>query len=619
MGCLKRYTKPVDGTIPIPALLYDDEDLLTSQEGLGIYDGTQKSLRHQSGTVHATTHRLFYIDNSHPGSRSFALDLSHISRTEHYAGLFTSSPKVTLHLHSIASAGPSSGTDAVGNLSPSEDAFGTWECEVCSHKNPPGLSPAASSVCSLCGVPRSSVKPPIAAPIPSKAKASITSSHHLSTSLPSSSANLLALGSSVPPSAGEVRGENGEVSCPACTFLNHPSIPACEICGTSLPRLRNSINGHLPAKSAPSSRPTSPFDNDDDDDDSDLGDEGIRMIRLSFRKGGDKAFYAVMRRGLLSKGWESKGRRDGTTASTPRPNPGGISQSGINGLLQTVNTTATAAKTNMNDALQDLEALMVKAKDMVHLAEELNERLTAINAASSSATSTAAASASSGPNPVEPEEATFIRSSLSQLGLQMANAPVTLDMIRDERKWVEELARELAGVLQSGNGGTGKRQGVWDAKLQKDGGMMGRRGIVGLDEIWGGWNRARGVALIPPSTFLQVLPVLPAYTSPPIHMRTFVNSGISVLHTPPYTKAAFASRMVSLITLSGPRTTVEVAHEERLPIGLVQDMVDEVEEAGEICRDGGSGGGGGGIGVDGTEVWWCVNAFREYVWDGQVY
>ncbi len=31
----------------------------------------------------------------------------------------------------------------------------------------------------------------------------------------------------------------------------------------------------------------------------------------------------------------------------------------------------------MRDALQDLEALMVKAKDMVRLAAELNEKLTA--------------------------------------------------------------------------------------------------------------------------------------------------------------------------------------------------------------------------------------------------
>lgn len=36
---LQRYTRPVDGTIPVPALLYDDEELLASQENTGIYDG----------------------------------------------------------------------------------------------------------------------------------------------------------------------------------------------------------------------------------------------------------------------------------------------------------------------------------------------------------------------------------------------------------------------------------------------------------------------------------------------------------------------------------------------------------------------------------------------------
>ena len=36
---LKSYTRPIDGTIPVQALLYDDEQLLGSQEGAGIYDG----------------------------------------------------------------------------------------------------------------------------------------------------------------------------------------------------------------------------------------------------------------------------------------------------------------------------------------------------------------------------------------------------------------------------------------------------------------------------------------------------------------------------------------------------------------------------------------------------
>jgi ESCRT-II complex subunit VPS36 len=147
----------------------------------------------------------------------------------------------------------------------------------------------------------------------------------------------------------------------------------------------------------------------------------------------------------------------------------------------------------MSDALQDLEALMIKAKDMVRLAADLNERLTASSTTTttsdpllppSSVGSTSNATSTLVPS-TEPEEATFIRSSLSQLGLQMTNAPVTLDMIRDERVWVEKLARELAGVLQGG--GNEKKSG------RENGGMMRERGIVALDEVWGGWNRARGV------------------------------------------------------------------------------------------------------------------------------
>ena len=123
----------------------------------------------------------------------------------------------------------------------------------------------------------------------------------------------------------------------------------------------------------------------------------------------------------------------------------------------------------MNDALKDLDGLMVKAREMVRLAGDLNERLTAVT--KSNATTGKA----------EPDTATFIRSSLAQLGLQMTDVPVTLDMARDEKRWYEQLARELAGVLQGTAGG---KNGL---------GMMATRGIISLDEVWGGWNRARGV------------------------------------------------------------------------------------------------------------------------------
>lgn len=39
MTVLSLYTSPVDGTIPVTALLYDDERLFASQDDVGLYDG----------------------------------------------------------------------------------------------------------------------------------------------------------------------------------------------------------------------------------------------------------------------------------------------------------------------------------------------------------------------------------------------------------------------------------------------------------------------------------------------------------------------------------------------------------------------------------------------------
>ncbi|KAG5642285.1 hypothetical protein DXG03_003062 [Asterophora parasitica] len=405
---LRRTTKSVDGTIPVQALLYNDEEICATQEGVGMYDGTQKSPNHQAGTVVVTTHRLFYIDARKAYDHSFSLDLSFVTQTDYYAGLFKSSPKVTLHL---------------------------------------------------------------------------------------------------------------------------------------------SGNSY-----------TSTQESDDDDQTSSI-------IKISFRKGGVKEFYAVLKRSLKGKMWESNGIGTSTwsSESTLGTDRGTVGRSGITGILQNVEISAQGRETGMQDALQDLEALMVKAKDMVRLAAELNEKLTAATAETQSFASPV--------SPTEPEEATFIRSSLSQLGLQMSNAPVTLDMIKDERQWTEELARELAQILQGSSSST-----------PKESGMMKSRGIIALDEVWGGWNRARGVALIPPSTFLLVLPQLPLCTDPPIQTRTFA-SGLRVLHTPIYTHAAFSARFSSMLALTGPKTTTQVAQEEGMTLGLSAEMISAVEEDGDICRD----------------------------------
>jgi ESCRT-II complex subunit VPS36 len=205
------------------------------------------------------------------------MDLSVVGQTEYYAGLFKSSAKVTLYISPNVTAP----TDPGSNDGP-DTPFESWECQVCAYRNPPGLSPAAARICGLCGIPRDSVPASTAAPSP----------HQLSSSLPASSSLPSLIPQSTP--SGSHRRQPSTIACPACTFFNHPSLRSCEICGTDLPQPA----APLSMKSAPSSRPASPDPSENDDDDS-----SVRLIKISFRKGGDKAFYGVLRRSLKSKAW----------------------------------------------------------------------------------------------------------------------------------------------------------------------------------------------------------------------------------------------------------------------------------------------------------------------------
>jgi ESCRT-II complex subunit VPS36 len=202
----------------------------------------QKSAHHQSGTVSVTTHRLFYYSAQSPDKYSFSFDLAHTTQTDYYAGLFTSSSKVTLHLGSL---------DDVADTE--DDIADGWECHLCSYRNPPGTSRNAQ-VCALCGVPRSD--PP----------------EHSPSS------------KSLPPSRS-VTPFSSEIACMACTFLNSASSKVCEICGNPLPGTRSGT-----APPSPALKPISGSD--------------PRLIKVSFRKGGDKNFYTILKRSLQGKAWE---------------------------------------------------------------------------------------------------------------------------------------------------------------------------------------------------------------------------------------------------------------------------------------------------------------------------
>lgn len=255
---MKRITS-VDGTIPLQALLWIDEQHLTSQPAVGLYWGAHKAPRHQNGTIHLTSHRLIYQDSQHPARNSLAILLASVNETEYYSGFLTSNPKVTLFFRVDIEVAP-----GTSSLSGPDDEH-EWTCQVCDEKNLGG------DKCKLCGVPKDAID---STPTP------------LASSLPASSSILHT--NSPPPSAQEV-------ACTACTFLNSVYLKACEICGTPLPVSQTRAS----SKSAPISRASSPgMDGYDDPD-----ELNISAFKISFRKGGDKLFYTQLKRSLKSKAW----------------------------------------------------------------------------------------------------------------------------------------------------------------------------------------------------------------------------------------------------------------------------------------------------------------------------
>ena len=148
------------------------------------------------------------------------------------------------------------------------------------------------------------------------------------------------------------------------------------------------------------------------------------------------------------------------------------------GILRTIDLDARDRDEDMQEALSDLEALMARAREMVNLAQSLSAKM-----------ADGATDSASGANggKLDSSEETTVRKSLISLGL--ATPAVTLEMAQDEKDYHLLLAKELGSVLLGRPMGSAQRPST--EPLMVD--AKGRKGIIGLDEIWCLWNRARGV------------------------------------------------------------------------------------------------------------------------------
>lgn len=586
----------------------------------------------QNGQVYLTSHRICYVDKLEPRANSVALELKEVDRYDFYAGFLKSSPKVTivpkpskrssLHNRAISKAGspPRNGSASPGRRDsayrpPSEPApvtTATWVCTICSFSNPipVNFDPQAANAhtplppCLACGI-----KPTLSHVL----KAAITNASNRSPPVaPKPHAPSLALrpklsdptlqptprGSS-PSAAPEGLTPNTDpgaaFQCPRCTFSNHPSLLACEMCGASLvSRNTPSMSAEPSADSIRTLSPGPVLDTQCRN-----GRPGIDVsesVKISFRGGGEKIFHERLKGAMTQRKWllqnappapRGSSRMMEVASSNDGPSEGTSGRAktaGIAGLEQLGLNMRKNNELLIGSAFEDLEALMSSAKEVIALAERLARQ----------------GGANGG---VSAEENAILAESASQLGLITTKDIVGGGGGGSESLYLSELSRNMAEFLADDSRGVLKKEG----------------GIITLVDLWAMFNRARGgVELVSPMDFEKAARLWESLKLP-VRLRTF-RSGVMVVQgrdrTDQTTIRALLAWLQDLHEFPPERdvpwdwhafgrgvTAREAAERFGWSIGVAEEELLMAEEHGALCRE---------EGLEGLKFW------KNYIDTGDV-
>ncbi|KAF3767650.1 Vps36-domain-containing protein [Cryphonectria parasitica EP155] len=614
------FLKQLDLTTALRPAYLPDEVLLFVQDNVGLYEGKYKLPNQQNGQVYLTSHRICYVDKADPRKHSLALDLKDVERYEFYAGFFKSSAKVTLipkptkraSLQSRSPAVPNGGSPRNGTASPvsrsdsprrpaaadPSPAAGTatWVCTICSFSNPvpSNFDPATANAhtplppCLACGIK------PALTHVLKAAISNATSRQVVVAPLPlrprglsGNNNNGLIAGDSNSPDARESSppktssDPDASFQCPRCTFLNHPSLLSCEICGA--PLISHDVPPGLgrPAQSTPTQDRTdspgpvlsygalSAMDNPE-------------SVKISFRGGGEKILYERLKGAITQRKWLLQGAppvpSSNLLAVDANPGSTGPLQPrkktvGIAGLEQRGLELRKNNELVIGSAFEDLEALMASAKEIVALAESFSRQT------------------GGGSGGVSSEASAVLAESATQLGLV-----TTKDIAgsSNESLYLSELSRNLAEFL------TDDARGV----LRKAG------GIISLVDLWAMFNRARGgVELVSPMDFEKAARLWEELRLP-VRLRTF-KSGVMVVQgkdrTDETTIKALLGWMQDLHSIPPDKevpwdwqefgrgvTSRDVAERFGWSIGVAEEELEMAEERGVLCRE---------EGIEGLKFW----------------
>lgn len=322
-----------------------NEHELFVQSTVGLYMDDNKLANYNSGRVYLTNERIVYVSDN-TKSTSISLKVVSIDDVEFYNGFLKSSPKVTIK---VKPAGSCEGITKKQNI------VLAWVCTICYFTNDLKTSNYELErmredcnvlpVCDNCGV-----------------KASWSSLESV-------------LKDKVSTVDVDLVSYDGTY-CPDCTFLNHPTMLNCEICGAILKKAQDTKSGKDSVEFILESSKHLDYLN-------------INTFKLSFRNGGAKAFYKALQETIKSALWElvedSNGvnrnavmvHKDEYDASANQLNVPSKTKPvsnlrGIHGLTTLSEKNNNDASVLLNSSIQDLKQLMSKAEQLISFSQKYN-------------------------------------------------------------------------------------------------------------------------------------------------------------------------------------------------------------------------------------------------------
>ena len=377
-----------------------------------------------------------------------------------------------------------------------------------------------------------------------------------------------------------------QVQCPRCTFSNHPSLLACEMCGLSLVSSQSTATDGYGIHNGRTESPGPSLEGSGQSLDND--NEGIKF---SFRMGGDKIFHERLKSAMVQRKWllqnappvpdsfaaiNDNQSQSYTVDGQARPTAKWERTVGIAGLERQNMDLRKKNEAVIGSAFEDLDALMASAKEIIELAESFAKK----------------------PDKDSPDANQLIAESAQALDMV-----TTKDMLGSNAGssslYLSELSRNLAEFL------TDDAKGI----LRKEGGVMS------LVDLWAVFNRARGgLELISPTEFAKAARLWEKL-SLPVRLRQF-KSGLLVVQQADRTDEKTIAQILSWLqglhsslpgedvpwdceTYGRGITAQEAAQRFGWSVGVASEELEMAEEKGVLCRE---------EGVEGLRFWenWIV-------------